>query len=230
MNSKQKQIVGGGIVVLLLAVLAVGFFAFRPIVSSIGTYGSEQQAAEQQTAQLNTTASQLAQKEADLNSAASEYAQLSEQFPQTFQPRSWVNSFLAIGNETGVEVNILSPSVPASGTGAATVDANGNPVTAAPAQQVGTAGEPGLVASSAVQLTAEGTEAQIRAFIERLNDLKRPMLVDTLAYSTDNGKATVTITGKTFLLAELKDPSVAEEPGQEANPDAAPDIVTSPTP
>lgn len=210
---QTKTITVAALISTALAVLG-WFVGAQPQLDNVSKYKDEAVSARQAADQIRANIGQLKQKELDLPGAQREYQELARQFPHNFEASSWADMIYSAARSAGAELEELSPSIPqVSATGVAPGAPAATPAPAQPAgsQSAGAASAPqGNMASSSVTISASGSSAELRDFVERLSRLPRPILVSSLSISDGDDGATVNISGTTYLMRELADPNSPE--------------------
>lgn len=136
-------------------------------------------------------------------------------FPQGASQQDLLNSVMAAGAETGVSVSGLTTALPAPvqdattpapapAAAAAKVDSPA-PAAAAAAPATGVSDSP--MASVALTINAEGDPAKLKAFVAKLESLRRPMKIESFSLNDEAGKSTLHVTAESYLTAPLLTPS-----------------------
>jgi hypothetical protein len=61
-----------------------------------------------------------------------------------------------------------------------------------------------------VSLSVTGSDAAIRDFLDRVNKLDQPLLIDTFSVSASDGDLTANVTGRVILSREITPPTAAK--------------------
>lgn len=233
MTAKQTKIVAFGSVVAVALVALAWFIGVSPQLSKANESKAAQAQAITATDSLRVNLASLQQKETELGEASREYEDLARQFPDSFQPSEWVTMVMSAASQSGVKLTTIAPSVPQLGAVAGTAPAAGA-VPAAPVPPVdpaateSTAGGDTL-ATSSVSLTAEGSPAALRDFLRRIGEMARPILIENASITATEGTgSTLSLTGRTFLMRALDDPSAAVTDAT-TTPSSAPPVDQSST-
>jgi Tfp pilus assembly protein PilO len=137
-------------------------------------------------------------------------------FPQGTSQQDLLNSVMAAGAESGVTVSGLTTALPASmeaaapapapaAASAAKVDAAPAPAQPAAAPATGASDSP--MASVALTINAEGEPGQLKAFVAKLESLRRPMKIESFSLNDEAGKSTLHVTAESYLTAPLQTPA-----------------------
>lgn len=231
MNLTRKQLTTivvaslTGAAMLLVAWLTL----FQPQVAKIESAKTAVAEQEQITASLKTELKQLEAKRDDIDTAKADASTLYAQFPTVSDQAAWIAMINTAASEAGVTADAISPSVPAMGSSSATTP--GAPAAAAPAAGTaaatpapvaptdGAAPADGAAAAAPVQnlatiavtLSVSGSDAAIRTFLEKVEGLQQPLLVDEFAITASADTLTANITGRTFLMRPVPEPTLASE-------------------
>lgn len=140
-------------------------------------------------------------------------------FPQGSSQQDLLNSVMAAGAEAGVTVSGVTTSLPApieaaaapapAAASAAKVDAAPAPApapaAAAAAPATGVSDSP--MASVALTINAEGDTPKLKAFLAKLESLRRPMQIESFSLNDEAGKSTLHVTAESYLTAPLPVPA-----------------------
>ncbi len=224
MTAKQTKIVAAGGVAAVVLVALAWFFGVSPQLSNANESKSAEEQAITATAALRTELASLQQKEAELGKASDAYNQLAQQFPPSFQTAEWVTMVTSAASRSGAVLTTISPSVPQLGSVGATDE---EAAAAAPVDPAAAAEE--TLATSTVNLTAEGDAESLREFLRLLNQMPRPILVEHAAITTDEstGGSILTVTGSTFMMRALENPLENPAPEGETSQEA-PEVAEGP--
>jgi hypothetical protein len=225
-TKKQQQIIIIGVVAILIVLVGAYMFGIKPQLSSRAEHKAATAVAQTQVDTLTGTLSTLKTKEADLPNAKAKAKGLATAFPADFEQDSWIKMMTVAAAEANVKVATISVTQPTD----ALTSTPGSPgaVAAAPAAPAATgtttptanpaAGTTPVsvtsdVAVSTVSLSITGPRANVVNYLHALESMTRPLLID--AVTASQGEAgpdvTVSITGKTFLVSPLVDPSVKSD-------------------
>lgn len=214
MTQKQQQTVIVGVLAALLLLGAAYFFAIKPQLAQRADNNEQAELANSQAQTLQGELVSLQAKERALPEAEKELTALAAKFPAKYQQDEWFDMLLDAASSAGVTITAVAPTEPA---------APADPTLATTPPQPTAPGQPGtatvpddlMVAQAPVSIVASATSATTQKFVSLLENMDRPLLIDSVQYTWAAGQGgTVTITGKTFLSRALETPAGAETPAQ----------------
>lgn len=214
-----------------VGVLITGFVVFLAYLVFFVPKISEAQAIQKQTTDQRILNDDLGRKvSAVLNKANNLPALLKEgdefhaSFPQGASQQDLFDSVMAAGAETGVNIFGLTTALPATleeaaapATGAAAgaaaaapkADAAAVPAPAAhaPAAPAGAGASDSPMAAVAMTIDASGEVPNLKAFMAKLESLRRPMQIKSYSLTDEAGKKGLHVTAESYLTAPLQTPS-----------------------
>ena len=228
MNGTTSKNVGpyivAAIVSVFLIVIAYMMFFAPKLVESTKLVSQAATAHANNTA-LTSRVDKLKGIAKNLDPLKTQIAAFSKSFPSDARQQEMINAINDAAGSAGVTLKTLSPSVPAPKTADTTAAA-----AAAPAPQTTQAGTnlPGPapvatqskpVADSAsaqlgsvsLKIDGEGSLEAVQAFIVKVENLKRPLLVHELQIEKQENSYHVTLNGETFLASPLVEPKAADQ-------------------
>jgi len=205
--------------IALLAVAWLGLFKGQVDRVSAARESVAAQGAE--NARLETRLVALQEKADAIESAKDDAAKLYAQFPTTSDQASWIKMINEAAADAGVTADAISPSVPSVGVAAdAAVDPAAAPAAAegeslspegVPADASAAEAPAANLATIDVTLSVSGSDAGIREFVEKVEDLQQPLLVGEFAITASAETLTANITGRTFLMRAVPEPILPAE-------------------
>lgn len=207
MTAKQQKTITIGVVVGL--VLAFGAY-FLVIGPQLTKRAEDRAAITDADAQAVALVGQLATLEAKRDAmpdAQAQVAALTEKFPNSYQQDQWLQMIMTTAKDSGVALSSIAPTEPSS--------PGADPLAPAPAAGTAPVADAAFpIAQSSVALSASGSSAAVARFIKALENMTRPLLIDSIEYTgaTSGQGASISLTGKTFLSRPLEAPVPAAAP------------------
>jgi Tfp pilus assembly protein PilO len=218
-----------GIVSVFLIVIAYMMF-FVPKMAESSKLVAQAATAHANNAELTARVDKLQGIARNLDPLKAQIGEFNQSFPSAARQQEMIDAINAAAGSTGVTLKTLSPNVPAPKTADA-------PAAAAPAanqaQQAGTElpgpapvptpgaavadGSTAQLGTVTLKIDGEGSLEAVQAFIVKVENLKRPLLVHELSIEKLESSYHVTFNGETFLSAPLVEPKTAGS-GQESEP------------
>lgn len=229
MNSATSKNIGpyivAGVVSAFLIVIAYMMF-FVPKMAESTKLVSQAATAHANNVALTAKVDKLKGVAENLDPLKAQIGEFSKSFPSAARQQEMIDAINDAAGSTGVTLKTLSPSVPALKAGETKADP-ATPATPAANQAkqaetdlpgpapVPTATE-AVVDSATAQLGSvslkidgEGSLEAVQAFIVKVENLKRPLLVHELQIEKLENSYHVTLNGETFLAAPLVEPQAA---------------------
>lgn len=210
-----------GIAAVFLIIIAYAMF-FVPKMNESKALVAAAASAHTSNVALTEKADKLEAIAKNLTPLKTQVGQFTKSFPSGVEQQNMIDAINAAAASTGVSLTTLNPNVPEP------VQADAGAPAAAPAQAAQTIPEgtelPGAApvaaaaatqasASSTSQLGAVGLKIDgkgsleaVQAFIVKIENLQRPILVHELQVEKQENGYHVMISGKTFLSAPLVEP------------------------
>jgi hypothetical protein len=240
----------------LLIFLAYLIF-FVPQTTATAEFKAQTEAEKASNAGLQSKVDVLEEKKKNLDLLTGQVDNLTAAFPSEVKPQELFSAILKAANAAGVTISTLNPSAPVLGTedlalsagasGTAASVATAAPAAAAPAAATtktpvdpnsnasaptATAATPAVdplssIAVIGMNITARGSQDQLRVFLTNVENLQRPLVISTVEFTSGKDDTSLTIAGNTFLTKPLvapSDPEVAkpaEAPGASPSPKAS---------
>lgn len=221
-----------GIVSVFLIVIAYMMF-FVPKMAESSRLVAQAATAHENNVALTAKADKLAGIAENLEPLKAQIGDFSKSFPFDARQQEMIDAINEAAGSTGVTLKNLSPNVPAPKTADAPADGS------APVDQVqqdGTelpgpapvSGDAGQAAASptaqlgtvTLKVDGEGSLEAVQAFIVKVENLKRPLLVHEMSIEKLENTYHVTLNGETFLAAPLVEPKrEASSADQESQPE-----------
>ncbi|MGK3708604.1 hypothetical protein [Arthrobacter sp. IK3] len=235
----------------IVATAVAAFLIFLAYVMFFVPKLNETKALEDQTVTVNAANQALALKASILKENAENIGDLEQRvgefnaaFPPGSSQKDLVASVTRAAEEAGVELVTLNPSVPSVAMVAEEVPADsseavetGEPDVDAALESVQAddtaAAEADLqetsVAMVALTINAQGTPQALLVFLEKLEQLERPLLVKTFGIEGEGNLTNLSITAESFFVAPLSKPAevVDSEEATEAPAPAEGDEVAA---
>lgn len=219
------------IVSVFLIIIAYVMF-FVPKMDESKRLVSQAATAHANNAALTAKADRLAAIAQNLDPLKTQVGEFTQAFPSEARQQEMIDAINEAAGSTGVTLKALSPNVPAPATDEAAEEAA--PAPADPGQQAGTelpgpapvpgAGQQAAATAPAEQLgkvtlkvDAEGSLEAVRAFIVKVENLKRPLLVHEVQIEKLEKSYHVTLNGETFLTAPLVEPKGSGDSAKEGS-------------
>lgn len=238
MNGTTSKNVGpyivSAIVSVFLIVIAYMMF-FVPKMAESAKLVSQAATAHTNNAALTARVDKLKGVAENLDPLRAQIGDFSKAFPSAARQQEMIDAINDAAGSTGVTLKTLSPSAPKPKT------ADTGAQTAAPAPQAkqqgtdlpGPAPVPGAGAAAAaaadpssaqlgtigLKIDGEGSLEAVQAFIVKVENLKRPLLVHEMGIEKLENSYHVTLNGETFLAAPLVDPTAANGTDQGSAPE-----------
>ena len=219
------------IVSVFLILIAYMMF-FVPKMEESKTLVAQAATAHSNNAALTAKADRLAGIAQNLDPLKAQIGDFTSSFPSQARQQEMIDAINEAASSTGVTLTGLSPNVPEP----ATEETAAEEAPAAPSDQTKQAGTelPGPApVTGAAQQAAESPTAQlgtvslkidgdgsleaVQAFIVKIENLKRPVLVHEVQIEKLEKSYHVTLNGKTFLTAPLVEPKGTGDTTQEGS-------------
>ena len=206
MNKPQTWYIGAGVAALL--VLVAGWM----LLIAPARASADQLAVDTETAQARNAATagqitQLKEQAKDLPAQQLKIAEVRSRIPENPALPSLIRALSASAKSAGISLDKLTPAVPSLAA---------PPATSTGAPTVGGGVAPGQVSQIPLQLEITGKYANIRLFMNSIEQLQRSFLVTALSIDRDSSKAPgalkAQIVGRVFMAV----------PGAAVAPVAAP--------
>lgn len=211
MSGRTRLIVT--IALALLVVLIFYMFFIRSRQGELGELRTQVEAEEALTVQLRATLNRLRALQEQAPKLEAELAEIRELVPQKNQVPNFIFASQEAANESGVELNILTPELPK------------------------TPPEGAQLAEIRLQMAARGGYFAIQDFMRRLIDLDRALRIDivTMSAASDaesiDTEVTLNITARIFFeLPVVEAPSTPPAATDPAGTDPAISPIPTPTP
>ncbi|MCC3299253.1 hypothetical protein [Arthrobacter caoxuetaonis] len=224
----------------VVAAAVAAFLVFLAYLMFFVPKLNDTKALEDQTATVAASNEALAVKKAILQENAANIGDLEGRvadfnaaFPPGSSQKELVAAITKAADEAGVKLTTLNPAVPsvamiappeaaAEGnagveTGEADVDAalesvqSEAPVEIAPEDLEGS-----TVAMVGLTINAQGDPAALQRFMEKLEQLDRPILIKTFGFDGEGSNANLSITADSFFVAPLATPEQAKAAEEDA--------------
>lgn len=226
MNGTASKNVGpyivAAIVSVFLIVIAYMMF-FVPKMAESSKLVSQAATAHENNAALTARVDKLQGIARNLDPLKAQIGEFSKSFPSDARQQEMINAISDAAGSAGVTLKTLSPNAPAPKTADTAAAAAAAPATQA--KQAGTelpgpapVPTPGAAVADAstaklgsvsLKIDGEGSLEAVQAFIVKVENLKRPLLVHELQIQKLETGYHVTLSGETFLAAPLVEPKAA---------------------
>lgn len=209
-----------GIVSIFLITIAYAMF-FVPKMNESRTLAAQAASAHASNAALSAKADELAETAANLGPLKARVAAFAEAFPLDAGQENLIASINEAASSTGVTLTTLSPRAPivpdaeAAGAEAAEAPVQKAPegtnlpgAVAIPAPEAGQgpADESAPLGSVALKIDGIGSLEALRAFVVKIEALKRPLVVEEIKLDKQDDQYHVTISGTTYMASPLTVP------------------------
>lgn len=193
----------------LIAVLAVGafFFGIKPQLAARAEAKTQTDAAVTATAGLEAQYLTLAAKRDALPQAEADAKEIAAQFPPDFEFAGWVDMIVGAAESSGAEISSIAPATPTQAVpGESTTSGQAvseQATTEGAATEQAAPVDSSTLAESGLTIEAVGTVEALRKFLIELGRIERPVLVDNFTLSESGSHSTLSVSGKTYLMAPL---------------------------
>lgn len=205
------------IIVAILIVL--GLFIVRPQVGNLAEARSELAQVDEQNENLQVEINDLNNKLANIDKIRPDVVALQQRFPDSAQQDQLFAEIQSAARSAGVNIVSLTPAYPTAGGSNVNPNqpqASGNPkaidtpvdpnaANAAPDQVIGTM--PFVV-------TASGRTSQLQKFASNIMNMKRGVVVNSVAMSSGANGQQISLTANAYLTRKLVDPTTLLTPDQ----------------
>lgn len=203
-----------------LLTLLVYAFVYMPKISQAKDLDLQRQSVVSEEERLQASVDVVATKLKNLPALEGKVDEFNRSFPSGPLQRDLLVAVLSAGTETSVTVTGINPAVPAAAVPAVDPKTGAAPTPAVPV--AGAAVAPaGPLAEVNLTINASGDAANLLAFMQRIESMKRPFTATEVTMTKGDGPGILTLTGKSFLVSPLVKPSLSAEKPAEGAADAA---------
>lgn len=200
---------------------------------------AERVSQDQTNSELESRRDDLRDKREHLADIRADANKLTESFPQSADQKDLYEAIMGAAAQSGVTVTTLNPGTPVASTVnseetaedmALRLEAEAQAAQDAAAEGVVVAPPTSTVATVPLTIEATGSVADLRAFLSALEELKRPLTMETVKIGTEGESTTLTVTANSFFVSPLVDPEATDKdtaaapsaPAAEPSPTAVP--------
>lgn len=205
-GARSMWTVGAALAALVLAA-GSWLLLLSPELERASALDSQSEIAEDRNAMLTAEVASLSAGFARLGEYQAEIAQIRTQLPQTVELAELTRELGRMVEDSGATVRSVQVGLPVALTEVDELTADADPAGSA------TAAAPAGLYSVSVSLTVQGTTDQVKDYVDRLQSPDgRLLLMSRFSVGVDDeGVATVTISGHTYVLADLSTGTATED-------------------
>jgi Tfp pilus assembly protein PilO len=202
MNRMRAWSLGAAGVAVL--VLLAGWFLFvSPAKAKVSDLNAQTAAQQTTNSTLQTQIAQLKAQDKDLPAQQAKLAEIRQHLPSTPELPTYIRTLTLMAHRAGVKLVSITPSAPTTVTVAAPVVATPSPTASATASSDSATSDPAVAPATApvvtsplrmipVTLTISGGYYNVIAFLSKVENLKRSMIVYSVGLSEGASGPTVT--------------------------------------
>jgi Tfp pilus assembly protein PilO len=200
-NKPQTWYIGTAVVAVLV-LLAGWFLLVAPAKSNAADLSAQADSVVAQNAATQTQIDQLKAQSKNLPAQEAEIAAIRTRIPTTPALPTLIRTLSAQATAAGVSLDTLTPGTPTLAAGGTSTTSTGTAPVA-----------PGQVSQIPISMKVTGNFANVRLFMNGIEQMQRSMLVSGLAISlnaaaagsttTTAGSLSTTITGEVFMTTPL---------------------------
>jgi Tfp pilus assembly protein PilO len=208
----------------IVGLVVTGFVVFLAYLIFFMPRIAEAQAIQKSTTdqrilndQQSAKVSAVLEKAGNLSVLLDEGKAFHTSFPQGASQKDLFDSVMAAGAQAGVTVAGVTASLPAAveepvaeaapASGAAVTADSAPAAPAAPAAPPAPGESDSPLAAVALTINASGEQENLKAFLARLEEMRRPIQVESFTLTSVGGEPTLQVTAESYLTAPLPEPS-----------------------